>query len=216
MINLISSTPQTVMTVITPEAYAAHCGMLLSPNNGYIPQQAVDAGGVWAADNGCFTNYDPKRIIRMLHKYRNVPGCKFVVLPDAFDRVTMTGDAANTLKLYHEWIDVYERFGYPPAFVLQNGFEMRHVPWQRIGAVFIGGGTQFKYSSEIVAAVREAKRRGLWVHMGRVNSPQRILYAKLIGCDSFDGTGYAINPQHIRRHLPYQTTKQLPLWEIAT
>jgi len=36
--------------------------------------------------------------------------------------------------------------------------------------------------------VTEAKRRGLHVHMGRVNSRRRAHYAASIGCGSYDGT----------------------------
>lgn len=36
--------------------------------------------------------------------------------------------------------------------------------------------------------VHEAKRRGKWVHFGRVNSGKRFEYARSIGCDSADGT----------------------------
>lgn len=33
----------------------------------------------------------------------------------------------------------------------------------------------------------QAKERGLWVHMGRVNSYRRLRHARRIGCDSVDG-----------------------------
>jgi hypothetical protein len=39
------------------------------------------------------------------------------------------------------------------------------------------------------ALVAEAKRRGKYDHMGRVNSARRAAYAASIGCDSIDGTG---------------------------
>lgn len=38
---------------------------------------------------------------------------------------------------------------------------------------------------------REGKRRGLWIHGGRVNSRRRIRYMLGLGCvDSIDGTGF--------------------------
>jgi hypothetical protein len=62
--------------------------------------------------------------------------------------------------------------------------------WPRIDALFIGGSTDWKLGPAARTLVREAKRRGLWVHMGRVNSLKRIAYAAEIGCDSIDGTGW--------------------------
>jgi hypothetical protein len=42
--------------------------------------------------------------------------------------------------------------------------------------------------------VGEARGRGKWVHMGRVNSLRRLRYAAAIGCDSADGTYLAFGP----------------------
>lgn len=42
--------------------------------------------------------------------------------------------------------------------------------------------------------VHEAKRRGKWVHFGRVNSMKRFEYARAIGCDSADGTYLTAGP----------------------
>jgi hypothetical protein len=36
--------------------------------------------------------------------------------------------------------------------------------------------------------VSEARARGVWVYMGRVNSLRRLAYAAAIGCDWIDGT----------------------------
>ena len=42
--------------------------------------------------------------------------------------------------------------------------------------------------------VAEAKERGKWAHMGRVNSMRRYDYARGIGCDSADGTYLTFGP----------------------
>jgi hypothetical protein len=42
----------------------------------------------------------------------------------------------------------------------------------------------------------EARRRGVWTHMGRVNSERRLRYAALIGCQSADGTYLAFRNRH--------------------
>ncbi len=41
--------------------------------------------------------------------------------------------------------------------------------WHRLDALFVGGSTYFKLGPTAAGLVREAKRRGLWTHMGRVN-----------------------------------------------
>jgi hypothetical protein len=48
--------------------------------------------------------------------------------------------------------------------------------------------TAFKLGDAAARVAAEAKARGKWVHMGRVNTAQRIAYARSIGCDSIDGT----------------------------
>jgi len=42
--------------------------------------------------------------------------------------------------------------------------------------------------------IAEAKRRGKWAHMGRVNGRSRLLAAVGAGCDSVDGTYLAFGP----------------------
>jgi hypothetical protein len=88
------------------------------------------------------------------------------------------------------------RRGYRPAYVAQNG--CRYIP---AGAkcVFLGGTTEWKLGPEARQVARTAKRLGLWLHMGRVNSHRRLRYAAAIGCDSVDGTYLAFGPD---RNLP--------------
>jgi hypothetical protein len=217
MINFVPSTPSYVMGVVSKDEYKRHFGLFCSPTKGYRPEQAVAFGTVWAADNGCFTGYNPELILKMLIKYQGIPNCKFVVVPDLFDREQFRGDAYGTLLLFNAWIGTYKRLGYPAAFVLQNDFNHYQIPFDSIDAIFIGGDTRFKFSSEVACAVADAKRRGKWVHMGRVNSPERIIYARSIGCDSFDGTGYALNRNHVRSHLPYHSnSNQQHFWELIS
>lgn len=139
----------------------------------------------WCLDNGCFNRYEPPAILRMLDKYRGIPGCVFATVPD------MVGDHDATRLLFAAWLGTYQRYGYPPAFVLQDGIAgAADVPWDSLAAVFIGGSTRFKYSDTVRVIVAEAKRRGKWVHMGRVNTRKRIEYAASIDCDSTDGSRF--------------------------
>lgn len=54
--------------------------------------------------------------------------------------------------------------------------------------------TEWKVGTMAAAVTAEAKRRGKWVHMGRVNSEDRLTRAREMGCDSADGTYLAFGP----------------------
>lgn len=205
MINFLSSTKRKVLNYITNDEYMDNCGLFTSPDTGY----RVDKAHMWSADNGCFKRYNPQSIIRMLEKYQSWSDtCLFIVCPD------VVGDAVQTTELFYEWHTLIKSYGYPAAYVLQDGVENVNIPYSLIDAVFIGGSTPFKYSQIVIDTVAEAKQRGLWVHQGRVSSRRRIIYSKSIGCDSFDGTHYQIVPEDIKNHLPFHQTKQLNLWSV--
>jgi hypothetical protein len=122
------------------------------------------------------------------------PVC-FAVAPDVLC------DAAATLRLARmtrmpEWI---RYIGFPVALVAQNGLEDLIVPWDDFDAFFIGGDTAWKLGPAARRLAGEAKRRGKWVHMGRVNSLRRLRYAAAIDCDSADGTYLRFGPD---KNLP--------------
>ena len=57
---------------------------------------------------------------------------------------------------------------------------------------------------------KEAKRRGKWVHMGRVNSGRRKAIADLFECDTVDGTFMTFGPdKNLRRLLGWSETPSL-------
>jgi hypothetical protein len=56
--------------------------------------------------------------------------------------------------------------GYPVALVAQDGLEHADVPRRHIDALFTGGSTAFKTGPAAAALAAQARRRGLWVHMG--------------------------------------------------
>ena len=139
----------------------------------------------WAADNDAYLAWDEDRYRSMLDRITGRPGCLFVTAPD------IVGDAAATLERFWQWLPDVRRTGHPVALVAQDGIEHTSVPWDELDALFVGGTTEFKFSAEAAAAVREARERGKWVHMGRVNSRKRFDYARAIGCDSVDGSKFS-------------------------
>jgi hypothetical protein len=144
----------------------------------------------WAADNGAFSdNFDEAKWWRFLEANAYAAAdCLFAVAPD------VVGDAAATLERSLPWLPKIRALGYPAAFVAQNGIDATGVPWDAFDCLFIGGTTGFKLGSVARAYAAEAKARGKWLHMGRVNSERRFRYARAIGCDSADGTYLTYGP----------------------
>ena len=147
-------------------------------------------GGVfYCADNGAFAKGYPGDDEWFAWLSSLPPElCRFAVAPD------VVGDAAATLAKSLPWLPRIRALGMPAAFVAQDGAETVGVPWDEFDVLFIGGTTEWKLGRHARALTREAKRRGKQVHMGRVNSAQRLRYAQAIGCDSADGTYLAYGP----------------------
>lgn len=168
---------------------AMHDGLI-----GYIDTPAqgnIRPDGVtWCADNGCFSDkWDEAKWWKFLvDNVDDANTCLFAVAPD------VVGDAWRTGIRSLPWIEPMRSLGYKVAWVAQDGQEHQPLPWLSIDAIFIGGTTNWKLGPHARALVAEAKGRGKWVHMGRVNSEKRYRYAAAIGCDSADGTYLTFGP----------------------
>lgn len=162
--------------------------MIATPKQG----NRLPDGVAWIADNGCFGKGYPgdDAWLAWLGAYtaEERSRCLFAVAPD------VVGDAAATLARSMPWLPKIRALGYPAALVAQNGLEDLGVPWEAFDALFIGGDTAWKLGPHARHLVAEARLRGKWVHMGRVNSERRLRYADAIGCDSVDGTYLAFGP----------------------
>lgn len=180
--------------MVNPTANRRTAAAMLDGRLGYIDTPAQGNkrpdGVTWCADNGAFSDkWDQDKWWGFLTKNAEQAGtCLFATLPD------VVADWDTTLERSLPWIDPVRELGYRVAIVLQDGCTPDTVPWDRVDAVFVGGSTGFKLGAEARELVAEAKRRGLWVHMGRVNSEKRLRYAKHIGCDSADGTFLVFGP----------------------
>ena len=137
------------------------------------------AGVPYGLDNGCFKRFNEKTWNRLLiEAEENMP--KFVCLPD------IVGDAVRTLDLFKSFES--RTSGLPRALVLQDGIGNHRIEWDKLSAVFVGGSDNFKISNEAINACKTAKMLGKWVHVGRVNTAERV--KNLIGlADSIDGSG---------------------------
>jgi hypothetical protein len=160
-------------------------GRLLSPRQFSRAQDTSEAGIPWAADNDCFQRLDEGAYRAMLQAIYGLNGCKFVVAPD------VVGDWKATAHLYDKWQEELSAAWLPIAYVAQDGQPSKQVPWGGIDSLFIGGTTEYKLSADAERLGREARERGKWLHMGRVNSRKRFDYARSTGCNSIDGSSFS-------------------------
>jgi hypothetical protein len=178
---------------------AGRLGMITTPAQG----NRRPPGALWCADNGCGPGRhgigagypgDEAFLTWLAHLAADPadPGalaaCRFAVAPD------VVADAAATLARSAPFLPAIRDLGYPVALVAQDGLEDLQVPWDDIDALFIGGSTEWKLGQHAHRLGAEAKRRGKWLHMGRVNSARRFAIAELLGCDSVDGTYLTYGP----------------------
>jgi hypothetical protein len=188
-------------------------GQIITPAAGNRREDDV----AWIADNGIFSNAYPGdgAYIEWLASHADFRSrCRFAVAPD------VVADHEATLERSWPLLRPIRRTVGRVALCAQNGATPDDMPWGDIDTVFLGGivecvpcgyvpdvstlpqqycprGHQlaeWKLGAVAAAITVEAKRRGLWVHMGRVNSRGRLDYAASIGCDSADGTYLAYGP----------------------
>jgi hypothetical protein len=156
-------------------------GELIVPGAGNHPDSLKLQIGRWAMDNGAYSGFEAGAFVRMLERFHGRKGCRFVTAPD------VVADAHQTLLQWPFWSKLIRGVGFVPALVGQDGMTIADLPWLEMGALFIGGTTEWKLGPQAAALIGFAKARGLWVHVGRVNSQMRIWDMARKGCDSFDG-----------------------------
>ena len=159
-------------------------GFILTPDMG----NRVPSDAPVAADNACYSNpagYSDDRYLRRLAAFPK--NCLFATAPD------VVGDHEATVTRSRAMLRRIRDAGRKAAFCAQDGWTERTTPWDEFDVLFVGGTTAFKFRAGR-QAVRAAKRRGKKVHMGRVNSMDRLRAAAAIGCDTADGTFLRFGP----------------------
>lgn len=146
--------------------------------------------------------------------------CRFAVAPDVFDPVAKRGDSRATVERSRPVLPKIRERGCPAALVLQDGAEqlVDELPWDEFDVAFIGGSDAFKlgYPTKVSrgnphylqgsAGGAESSQSRAWarlmakchtegkaIHVGRVNSQIRMLFALSIGAESADGTFLAFS-----------------------
>jgi hypothetical protein len=109
------------------------------------------------------------------------------VVPD------VVADHDATLHRFAAYRPLVVAARFPVAFVAQDGCTPDSAPWDLMDCLFIGGSTEWKMSPRAFAVADEARQRGKWVHVGRVNSWSRF-ESWSDRADSCDGTFLAFGP----------------------
>lgn len=206
MILLVSGATATLRGM-PPDAPVGH---LITPENGNRIDVAMASGRPVAFDNGCGPRRDgtPGQLneaayLAMCQEIARLRPISlspvlWVALPDA------VGDPHETCRLFRHWWPILYKLGLPAAWVAQDGCERDGLAmWGGPRCVFIGGSTAWKESEAARWVCRTAKDMGKLVHIGRVNSAQRLRLFDDIGhdwrgmphaIDSIDGTQFSMFP----------------------
>ena len=103
---------------------------------------------------------------------------RWAIVPD------VVADAAGTLRNWLRYSGEVAAHGFPLAFAVQDGMTPSDVP-SGAAVVFVGGSTPWKWRT--VPMWAQAFPR---VHVGRVNSPEKLWHCHDLGVESVDGTGW--------------------------
>lgn len=198
-------------------------GVLIQPGNSTHLDVETGAYELFGADNGFYglgSKADPSPekelaaartwgawVVDVVAPLRD--RCAFVTIPDVLNWITLpngkrvpVGDAEGTLARFHLYASHVRDFGLPAALVLQDGLRLEgeflvagaeRVSWADLDAVFVGASDEFKLGPVAAEICREARRRGKWAHVGRVNSWKRLAIVRDYA-DSVDGTFLGFGP----------------------
>ena len=195
MMLLVSGATKTLLRYEDPRKL----GLLVVPGAGNSPKWLLSTTMCWAADNGAYNGFDAESYLSMQNRWATCPRNLFWTLPD------VVGDAKQTLELWYQW---WDKILLPnKALVAQDGIEDIEIPWDgdhKLDCLFIGGSTEFKMSLSVCDLIAEALSRNKWVHVGRVNSMQRLSHFHDMGVDSVDGSSMSMFPDtYIPRFLAF-------------
>lgn len=153
---------------------------------------ALRESKVWCLDNSVFTGkFSEKAWLQRLESVQSYKStCLFATVPD------VVGDFHATLKRFKRY---RKMLNLPAAFVSQDGIQANagQVPWDDFDCIFVGGSDQHKLGTEGRWVIEEAKKRNKWVHVGRVNSIERV--RKFWMADSWDGTNLSFAPSNVAK-----------------
>lgn len=102
----------------------------------------------------------------------------WVAVPD------VVGDAERTTESWYHWLPIVQPYGFPLAFVVQDGHTIGDVP-SAAQFVFVGGTTEWKRNTAAMWCNAFPQ-----VHIGRVNTEKWLWHYHRLGAVSCDGSGW--------------------------
>lgn len=195
-----------VSTDLTRAATREDLGVLVTPASSIDRQ--LESYRYYGADNGLYVEskagrpFDADKWLRWLSGLP-IRSALFAALPDVLEwyvdpetgRDYCIGNLEATIERSAAYVDVVKELGFPVALVAQDGLDdLDAVPFD-VDALFIGGSDDYKLGADVRRLVAQARARGLWVHVGRVNSFKRLAYCNdVLAADSADGTYIGFGP----------------------
>jgi hypothetical protein len=169
--------------------YPGKIGWLIGPTA--MPKTKLRKWMPFALDNDAFsvwtnkTEWNESAWQAMLNKVSRFNADPlWALVPD------VVADRDGTLKKWELFSPVITAFGWPRAFAVQDGMTPKDVP-RNADVVFVGGTTAWKWRT-----VKIWTSNFLRVHVGRVNSVERLQLCEEIGVESVDGTGWFRDSEH--------------------
>jgi hypothetical protein len=172
-------------------------GLLLGPGTNWMHP----CGMSYACDNGVYAawmkgrNWDQGMHDAYIHMLNRLPmgnNPLWVLLPDA------VADWERTVELAKEYSPYLRRRALQVAIALQDGCDFNEALQFAPDCVFVAGSTEWKLQN-ILPACNFFKPMEISVHVGRVNSVERLCYCMRCGADSSDGT--TLN-KYVNTNLP--------------
>ena len=161
-------------------------------------EEALKTGCKFDVDNGIYGGKwtEASWLLGLWQFWPYRSNCLVCPLPDWLDKLpdgSVRGDWQKTLDRFYQYHNVTRRMGFPVTLVTQDGLKPSAVPWHLIDAIFVGGSNYHKRGIEAELLAIEAKRRGKYVHVGRVSAVSTA--AKFWPwADSYDGTTFTFEP----------------------
>lgn len=175
-------------------------------------RQALESNCPFMVDNGIYSNKWILRewlteLVYWFLPFRD--NCYGVVIPDFLYYLkdgSVRGDWKKTLERFHKYQPPVKRLGFKIAFATQDGMPLELMPWDKFDTLFVGGSNYHKRGLEAETLALEAKKRGKWVHIGRVSSVSKMQQI-WPWADSYDGTTFKFAPDDKEEKLIPQMDK---------
>lgn len=178
---LVNSHPRKIRCYESP-----YLDLLVTPHQPFGIQHALDSEYRFAVDNGAFgaKGFSWSLFWRLLERCQGSDPY-FVAVPD------VVADRALTLQQFAEYGPKIRQMGFKIALVTQDQMTVEDIELEAFDALFVGGSDRFKFSRQSYQICQTVKQAGKLLHIGRVNSYQKLVLAQEWGADTVDGLNWS-------------------------